>query len=95
MSDKKWSAGSVMAWITWAVAGVFALSTFIPNQPLDRTTTLGMVLCTVAIILAASACAQTVIASLREFNNRCQEAFDLGYMKGQVDACDGEIRRVR
>ena len=75
-----------MAWATWAAAGMFGLAPLAFNLPLGETTTIGMVLCTAAIILAAAATTQHIRALLCSFDRRVDEAHRLGRIRGRVEA---------
>ena len=98
MHDGKVSTTKMMAWITWALSGIFTLACAAVNGVRGGTTTGGMVLCTIAIILAAAAATIHTRSFFCSFASRVQCAYDMGVDRGRLQAMEEgavPLQRVR
>lgn len=98
MNDGKISLTSTIAWVLWGLSGLFALSTFIPNRPMEGTSTIGMVLCTFSIVVATIAATVHVRSFMCNQAERIKWAYELGKDRGRLEAMEEHavpLQRVR
>jgi hypothetical protein len=84
MTDGSWSTTKVMAWATWALSGLFAVLCVVIDGIHSGTTTLGMALCKVAIILAAAAATLHTRSFFCAFAKQVRSAYDMGVDRGRL-----------
>jgi hypothetical protein len=87
-----------MAWLAWSVSALFVVACVAVDGVASRTTTLGMALCTVAIITAAAAATLHVKSFFCSTKDSMERAFQIGRDKGRLEALeerDVPLQRVR